>query len=1057
MTDRHSLPDAAARQAIVTELDKNFLVEAAAGTGKTTSLAERFVALVVERKENISSIAAVTFARQGAAQLREKIAQKLEERNLAGTRDSLDRAFLGTIHSFCARLLRERPVEAGIDPAFVEPEKFDEALLRDAVWQEYVTRLGNEDPQKVAHLGELGVELRDLKKAYERVAEYPDVKPVSTPVASPDFREVRRQVEGFLDDLIPKLKNFGLDSVPDEFAGKAWRGWYFRQNNDLSNPAACGRFLEILKSGTLTQKKWPNKGLAKETSQVFKELREKYIAPALEAWHTYRHHDVMGVILPVVAEFRRRRIASGRPDFTDLLLLCRDMLRDYPEVRRDFQKRYPYLLVDEFQDTDPIQAEVMLYLTGEDLREKNWKRLKPRPGSLFVVGDPKQSIYGFRRADIETYNTVKAIIQKTGGEVVSLSTCFRLLPSLCGWVNSHFETIFDETIPHQARHVALVPFHSGTDEFTGVFRLVSEVAGKRNAEICAADAEAIAGWIAAAIANQGRHASEFLIVLREKKYLDFYARALESRGVACEVTGGGSLSASEEFKTLFSLLQALLDPDNPIPFVAFLRGSLCGVDDVALYRFRKAGGEFSFRAQPAEGTDPRIVRALGQLTEAERLIRTLPPSAAISRICELLAIFPGSFTDNTSRTRAGNVAKFLAVIRHLSGKGESLAEIVENLGTVTQIGDIGEMNIEPFGTNAVRVMNLHKVKGLEAPVVFLAGPVAPAGNHDGPDASIDRETNPPAGHFLVSRKFENNFAAQEIARPAGWSERATHESEYQKAEDGRLLYVAATRAMQTLVVSATMDVEAKSPRPSFGSWEEFISLPDVDLPRLTAKNSSREILRVDFKAEFDAVKEEISKRVSALAVASYAVASVTSVAHAAEGAIVREETGKGMAWGRILHRMLEAVMSDRDGTFDRKLYAANLLREEERPPEEAPEVLELVSVVEKSELWRRAKLAQLCLTEVPFAIKVSSKELTLPGAPAETLLNGTIDLVFRENGVWHLIDYKSDRISGSVEELVRLYAPQVAIYRNQWAKLTGEKTRAGLYFINRPEEVRWVE
>ncbi|HEY6065820.1 MAG TPA: PD-(D/E)XK nuclease family protein, partial [Thermoanaerobaculia bacterium] len=178
---------------------------------------------------------------------------------------------------------------------------------------------------------------------------------------------------------------------------------------------------------------------------------------------------------------------------------------------------------------------------------------------------------------------------------------------------------------------------------------------------------------------------------------------------------------------------------------------------------------------------------------------------------------------------------------------------------------------------------------------------------------------------------------------------------------------------------------------------------------------------------------------------------VTDLAHDAGALPPWERTGRGMSWGRVLHRLLEELM--KDGSLDVRAYAANLLKDEERPATDLDEVVRVVEGVRSSALWRRALAARRSLAEVPFALEVDSGEIGRPDGPARTLLQGAIDLVFEEESGWVLVDYKSDTIAGNLEELVAFYSPQIGLYRRYWEKLTGRPTKAGLYFLSTGQEV----
>ncbi len=1072
-------PDAEERRRIATDLDVNFVVEAAAGTGKTSSLVTRIVALVRSGKAAMADVAAVTFTKKAAAQLRERVTRRLDEaaredlpederRRLLEARDRLDRAFIGTIHSFCSRLLRERPVEAGIDPEFREADEDTAAVLREEAWVRALERL-RADGTAFARLDELGVEPARLRGAYEEICEFPDVVAAHAAVPRPDLSQAVSETMLFLDAMLPTLRSLGRAGTPDDLAAAAWAAHYFRENRRLDDPVSAASFLAILRETSATQKNWPDPVFAKSISDRAKALQRDWIEPALERWYAHCHEPVLRFLAGAAADFRAARLAEGQPGFTDLLLLARDMLRDHETVRGHFRERYPRVLVDEFQDTDPVQAETILYLTAAR-PARSWRLLEPAPGSLFVVGDPKQSIYRFRRADIDVYEDVRKIVEGAGGETLRLALSFRSAPAICDRVNAVFDERFGRGVPHQPENVPLVAGRSGVGGSlpTGAFGLPIRVAGRKFRPVWDEDARAVARWIASAIGN-GRtislaedreervrpvRAGDFLVILRNAGRLDAYARALESAGVRAAVAGGRAYKDSEEVRALLPFLQSIADPDDPVPFVAFLRGPCCGVDDDALYRFKRAGGRFSWRSDPPPDADPRVATAVAQLRRGREWARDLPAGSAVARIVDDLAILPGAYADVVGERRAGNVEKTLTFARSLSARGASFAQIVEALETVVDEGETPEMSIEPVREDAVRVTNLHQAKGLEAPIVFLAGPLSDSGR-EGRSVWIDRTAVPPLGHFFV-----RNVSGAEVARPAGWSAMRAIEKEHEAAEKIRLLYVAATRAMNLLVVSGWVDPEARNAKARYGPWKELGGEPLPDLPDVGEAPGPPEARALPPAADRERAEDRLAGIRTAIRRATHAVSSPSRFETGAPF-VARERTGRGLSWGRVLHRLLEARMRSADAAgpgsrAELETLAGNLLREEDREAGEREPLLDVVDRVCASEPWRRARAARERLVEVPFAVVVRSKEYGLPDPPAETLLNGAIDLVYREDGVWKLIDYKSDVLTAAVSELAAFYAPQLRAYRDQWAKLTGEETRAGLLFLEAPDQVHWI-
>jgi ATP-dependent helicase/nuclease subunit A len=823
---------------------------------------------------------------------------------------------------------------------------------------------------------------------------------------------------------------------------------------DLNKHSDFIKVLEGLnRSVKATQYKWPSKEVAKEQQALFEGLKEEVILPSLIRWNEYRHYFIMELIAPAVEHFGEFRKLNSQMNFYDLLLQAATLLRENPEVRRYFQERFTHILVDEFQDTDPIQAEVVLHLTGEDLKEKAWQKMRVKPGSLFIVGDPKQSIYRFRRADIDTYNEVKRVIKKSGGLVIPLTTNFRSTCTLCDWINPIFKKrLPSEGTSYQAPFEPLVPFQQ--TKGGGVKRIsIDKVKGNKQIEIAGLDAERVASWIDWALRGnikvvrtdeekedgktEAPGPGDFMILLRYKKHLPVYARALEARGIPFEVSGGGGFKESEEILHLLHLLSAIANPEDQIALAATLRGPFYGVSDDLLYRFRSAGGTFYFltsqdRCKDEEARE-RIISIFSELQEFYQWARTKPPGAALSHILDRLGLIPIAVTREMGESRTGNLLKVLEIAFWETSKGiTSFGELIERLHQYYAEVEVEEMSVEPGKKDVVRLMNLHKAKGLEAPVVFLADPLRET-IHD-PDFHIDR-TGDGTGFFVASQG-KGEHRAEIIGVPLEWERYAEIEQKYQEAEEDRLLYVATTRAKQLLVISRYLEKTEK------GAWSSLYPyLEGVDeLERLAPEQRSFEKTEISRKA-FQTARDTVSVTIGKGKQKTYETITVTAeVKDSNKEKPFAEESGQGMIWGRIVHRMLEAIA--KDAGIDINLLVENLLREEERTLSEKELIIPLVKAVLASDLWKRSRRAEKSLVEVPFSHTISDGALP-------RVISGTIDLVFKEKDGWVIADYKTDKVDGNLDALITYYRPQVELYREFWEEISGERVKeVGLYFID---------
>jgi ATP-dependent helicase/nuclease subunit A len=1011
-------PDHDERRKIVEQLDTTMIVEAAAGTGKTTAMVSRIVALVNAGKSGLDTLAAVTFTRKAAAELREKLRNELP---------GAEQCLIGTVHSFCGRLLRERPVEAGVDPDFEELDDERDARLRRQAWETFGNELFAADDPVLDDLNELGLALADLRSAFERFADYPDVEDWPAPCApapalEPAVGVLREYAEHMRNNLPPR-------DATDDLAGLFRRVLRMMRSHDLTRPADVAEIFEQFKPDRkCVQKSWPDgKEQAFREHERWNRFCADVAGPFVTTWRAHRYPTVLRVLQRAQAVYDRHRQAAHGLNFQDLLLRAAKLLRERPEVRQYFRRRFSHVLVDEFQDTDPVQAEVMLLLTADDPREPDWRKCRPAPGSLFVVGDPKQSIYRFRRADIVTYDTVKKIITKTGGVCVTLSANFRSAKPVVDWVNGVFGS--GDFFPSKASdvapaYVALQFAREDMPAAPGVFQLAA--AGKKQDEIAAREAD----WIARHIRASSRPPGDFLVITRQKKRLSVYADALQRLGIAHEVTGGSSLNEVRELGLWHAALRAALEPDNPVAIVAALRSELFGFSDPELYAYRRAGGRFDWRA-PALGT---IGEAFAVLRRHADWLGTLAPMIALDRIANDLGLLPLAATAPGGNVEAGSFGKAIELLRAGQADWPTAAAMVAQLGRLVESAEDhdGAPATAPTG-NAVQVMNLHKVKGLQAPVVFLADPSG-ASEHD-VELHVDRSGARVTGHLALYGAPDGYGNAPLLAHPLDWEKLAARERQFRAAEENRLLYVAVTRARDQLIVSRRQTGAEKNPWERLApALQDAPPLPDPGAPAVL----STEPVSVNNR-DVAAARAAIAERWQKVTAPTYAIRS----AKPALEAVVPHADGDGLRWGGVIHLVLQAAM--REPAANLEAVAISALRAAELDAARAAEAVATVRAVMMSELWRRARGARRCLTEVPFVVTMS-----------EGLVRGVIDLAFEETDGWVLADYKTDRTAERRwEELAQTYRPQLDAYRAAWEQITREPVKeAGLYFTQASRYVR---
>lgn len=1069
---KDTIADMPARKAIIERLDANLVVEAAAGTGKTTSLVGRMMA-VVARDKSPENMAAITFTRKAAAELRDRFRSRFEQARRENAEwlpsvSGVDECFIGTIHSFCARLLRERPLEAGVDPSFSELEEEADRTLRDEAWDAFAAGLHG-DSELATSFEEFDLGVAELREGFHRYCQYPDVGEwPGGDVSVVSFAGMPEKIHEYLrpySGLRAAMENAepGSDTLIS-LIRRLWRR--LDRAGDMVRARDVAFVLDVCtKNVKVTQRSWHILGMAKQDA---KELAARYarfydeaIAPFRRDWLAARYGVCLRAYRKAGAEYNRLR-GPARLNFQDLLMAATKMLRDNPDVRRHFSARFTRILVDEFQDTDPIQAELLFFLASADENEKDWRKCSLRPGSLFIVGDPKQSIYRFRRADIAIYSEVKKLITTQGGAALELSVNFRSRPEVIDWINGTFASDPSggdavSRFPYEADdyNPAYVSLACGRPQpaegaFSGVFRLPIDTSLSA-AEAKEDEARRVARFIRGAL-DQGLsivvdgslrpvRPEDFLIVSWRKTVLSGFARALRSLDVPCRVSGGGIMSETPALLLLSQCLRALVEPDNPVALVAVLRGELFGIGDDDLFAWRRAGGSFHFLSRQPSGGGERMTGAMRRMGRYYSWLQSRTPHAAIRAIAEDLGLWQATALGAGGEFAAGAVAAALDILRDNAAYDPTPAQALERLESAMADDKLDPPSVFGRGRGAVRLMNLHKTKGLEAPIVFL---VFPFSKHmTRVDSHVERLDGVARGRMVV------RDGDPVIARSGDWEDVEAIETLNLEAERLRLRYVAATRAGCALVISATAKkgyvwnefVPRLSDCPELPELAVAIHEPDPQPPQvaeMSALAASRQ--------EREAVVRKPTYRVrqAKAAAQEFAVAPKSWEINLEDGGGELEfDVEQAAAWGTALHSLLEK--GEGHSPEDLETSARQTLLENGLDPALVAQAVETVRAALVSPLWQRAKSSARILKEAPFTLWLSEKGL---------LLRGMVDLAFDEDG-WVLVDYKSDRLGGRTgAEVARRHAPQLWLYAEAWRRATGEKVKeTGILLLRTGEYV----
>jgi len=1113
--ERHA-SDQDARHRIRTSIDENLIVEASAGTGKTTELVRRIVA-VLKSGVTIDRIAAVTFTHKAAGEMKLRLREDLDkDRHAAPVLEDalarLEEASIGTIHSFCAQILRERPVEARVDPVFEEMDEQQSGRLYQRAFRTWLER-------------RLNASSPGLRRAFARLAwrdSWDDTPPIEQLqfagrklVEWRDYEAPWSREEFARDEEIETIVRLvaelaGLSASPRRVTDNLYKGlapvrllagWI--ESAEQAGPRDYDALESLLLKLGRDLARDSRKGSGAYGEGVGREdllHRRQELQRWIEEFRRRADAD-LAVLLreemtDLVTEYEERKRRSGCLDFVDLLMKVRDLVRDTPDVRRYLQNRFERLFVDEFQDTDPLQAEILLLLSADDPEESDWLKATPKPGKLFLVGDPKQSIYKFRRADIVLYRQVRDALVDRGVGLVKLTRSYRAVPGIQQLVNAAFEPEIDGNAdagqadwaplerdrpePHDRPSVVVIPVPRPYKT-----RIAKEAI---NRSLPAAIAAFIA-WLVKESA-WGFRARDVAILLRRRTQAGSdltreYARALEARNIPHLLGASRSFHHREEVETLRSALSAIEWPDDELNVFATLKGSLFAIPDDVLLCYRRQYGRLNLFQKHEGDTEPAfapVFESLALLGELHRARNYRPFAVTVNELIEAARAHAGFVLRPGGQQILANVARVAELARSYEVTGGiSFRGFVEELTAQAEKEDAPEAPVLEQDSDGVRLMTVHGAKGLEFPVVILADLTANLAARE-PDQHVDGKSRLCAVRLL-------HCAPREL------TDHEPQESARERSEGVRVAYVAATRARDLLVIPAIGDEPYpgwlgplnKAIYPSRANWrrsqpapgcpefgaasvlerpleydrqEEFSVRPGLVQPEhgehtvvwwdpskldLDVREglgvSQEEILKEDggSLAAYRAWQQDRTRLIERGSQPQFRVFLASQATEPPPGALTTVEfemiqRAKGRPGGRRFGTLVHAILRDADLDASR-------------------DAIEKLAMITARQLGAPAEESSAASAAVeaalnhPLLVRARAAERRHREYPVtlrledDRLLEGVIDLAYVEAGCWTILDFKTD---ADLADRRAQYERQLQWYAHALTQLTGMRARAYL-------------
>ena len=1073
MTTERPPADQDARERAVRSIDASVFLEAGAGAGKTRVMVDRIIRTVAVGRAELRQIVAITFTEKAAGELRARIRRALNEElrradsdeqhdRMRRALEQVDSAHIETIHAFCSSLIRERPFDAQIDPYYEVLAELAAGLDFNEAWDEWLWQ-EHDEPTRDAlrQMLDWGIELKHIREAALALERHRDLEVRIPRVETADPHDTLAQWRADADAIAEAYSREGSDGQNDAVAK------FIADLNAIDgladeDPDRLARRMTAFKPKPPDGKKRTAsaRGLWIAAAERREEFADEFKRNALA--------DLIDSLGKFTNDHAARRAEGGHLSFDDLLLGARDLIRNHAAARDHFRRRYKALLIDEFQDTDPLQAELVMLLASEHSTE-DWLDAVPAPGRLFVVGDPKQSIYRFRRADIDIYERVKRTFQRAaqrgdGAIVENLDVNFRSTPALVGWANRTFEQILvstaDDQHEYQAEFSETKP-HRDDPVDGGVVIIDSPKKYESVGEARDEEARLLASLIRALVDGEapfGRVCGEdgeirtaiprdIAVLVRNRTDIERITDVFDAKLIPYHLDSGRGFFSRGEVRDLTSILMALDDPTDEVSVAAALKSPIAAASDQDLFDYiygDGSGKRLRLRRyeEPPDRAPATVLNGLELLNRLQREIRTRSLPQFVEHVLRESRLLDAQFLHGTrSDDRAANLQTLiLRAAEFAEAEGDSLRPFVQWLAQ-RQTQDLSEAEspTSEVAGDVVRIMTIHQAKGLEYPIVIL--PKLVAGNRpDDTKVIVNRATDPETGLPVNTLDIQIGRIGSGVRTP-GFDKEL--EKNFTDAEERRILYVAATRAKDWLILPK-FDAKRNSTNSFYsilndaGAWTDVSGASVFPAAAFDAFNPEPpEPLAVDHRS----LHEQWAERRSA-ALESGAInftADTPSKKHGDPAKIQREDhVGEdddpddeprpdnhvissrdyALKFGNAVHRCIElADLGAPDDPDAIRLLVQRIAETESIDPDR---LFDHVTHAIDGALLQRAARAEQYFFEMPLVSARLTDERT-------EITEGIADLAFREARGWVVVDFKSDRSrdaarDGQYAEQVRDYA-----------------------------------